>query len=398
VQPSSDRPLPYRGWAGSGARGFLPRHTRMEETPVGFGYVFDEQMLAHETGMVSVKLPDGRQLELGPHPSGTPLTAGIHRLLAESGFVGRCTRIAARTASLDELLAVHAAPYVERVQRMSEAGGGNAGDVAPVGPASYAAARHAAGSTIAAVEAVLDGTVHGAYVLTRPPGHHALPDRGMGYCLFNNVAMGVRAAQRHGCRRVMVLDWDVHHGNGTQGVFEEDADVLFVSLHQEDWYPRDSGRLEDNGTGAGLGTTVNVPLPPGTGDRGYLTAFETIVAPVARRFRPDLLLISAGQDPAMLDPLGRMLVSAAGFLALGAHAARLAAELCAGRVVAVQEGGYSLYYTPVCTLKMLEGLTGLVTGVEDPYRLSTEQRRAESVLSAETQLALDRACAAFGTR
>jgi acetoin utilization deacetylase AcuC-like enzyme len=190
----------------------------------------------------------------------------------------------------------------------------------------------------------------------------------MGFCFLNNVAIAARYARdRHGLARVAILDWDVHHGNGTQAIFDDDPTVLFVSLHQEDWYPTGSGAVDQVGAGAGEGFTINLPLPAGTGDAGYLAALDRVVLPALRRFAPELILVSAGQDPSALDPLARMAVSAAGFRELATRLAALADELCGGRLVACHEGGYSQGYAPVCTWAVIEGLSGRRTGHEDPY-------------------------------
>lgn len=353
-----------------------------------FGYAFDERFLAHDTGTVAAMLPDGTLFTLGPHASNAGITGAIDGLLRASGMAARFHPIEARAASEAELTLAHGGDYVERVRLLSETGGGDAGDVAPVGPHSYAAARLAAGSAIEAMDAIIDGTVCGAYVLARPPGHHAMPNMGMGYCLFNNVAIAVNHGRRRGLRRTLILDWDVHHGNGTQAVFYDDPSVLFISLHQDNWYPLRSGGLGERGAGDGIGYSMNVPLPPGTGDRGYLEAFETLVAPAARRFRPDLIAVSAGQDAGMLDPLGRMMVTTAGFAALGTRVRALAEELCDGQVLIVQEGGYSATYTPLCTLAVLEGVSGIASGAEDPYYTSSEQENAGRILLPTTIEAL----------
>jgi acetoin utilization deacetylase AcuC-like enzyme len=253
------------------------------------------------------------------------------------------------------------------------------------------AALLAAGSTIAAMDAVLDGPAPRAYVLARPPGHHAVADMGMGFCLLNNVALAVLHARRRGVQRVLILDWDVHHGNGTQAAFYDDPSVLFISLHQDDWYPIGMGGLDQRGAGEGIGATVNVPLPAGTGDRGYAAVLDRIVAPVARRFQPDLFVISAGQDASMMDPLGRMLVSMTGFRAMGQRMRALADELCGGRLLLVQEGGYSEVYTPFSTLGALEGASGHLTGIADPYLDQSELARAEAVFTRDTELAIEAA-------
>jgi acetoin utilization deacetylase AcuC-like enzyme len=194
-------------------------------------------------------------------------------------------------------------------------------------------------------------------------------DRAMGFCFLNNVAIAARYGQRrYQLRKIAILDWDVHHGNGTQSAFYSDPSVLFISLHQENWYPAGWGAIDQIGEGEGEGYTINIPLPPGTGNAGYLAAVDRIVLPAIRHFEPELILISAGQDANAVDPLARMLVSADGFREMATRIAELADEVCGGRLVAVHEGGYSEGYAPICTWAVVEGLSGIRTGFEDPYR------------------------------
>ncbi len=212
----------------------------------------------------------------------------------------------------------------------------------PLCRASFAAARVAAGGVLRAIDAVIEGRARNAFCAVRPPGHHAAHSRAAGFCLFNNAAIGARYLQRrHGLRRILILDWDLHHGNGTQAVFEDDPDVFYCSVHQVPLYPG-SGCADERGTGRGAGATLNVPLPAGSGDADYAHAFETALVPAARAFRPEFVLVSAGFDAHAADPLGGMQLTAAGFADLTRRACRLAGAACAGRLVSVLEGGYAL--------------------------------------------------------
>ncbi len=250
-------------------------------------------------------------------------------------------RIAARPASDAEILTVHP---VEHLQRLEEAVRRAPVHLDPdtyVGSASFHVARLAAGGAVDAADAVARGRVPVALAAVRPPGHHAEAVRAMGFCLLNNVAIAARALQRsHAVERILVVDWDVHHGNGTQHVFEEDRDVLYFSAHQYPFYPG-TGAAKEAGRGRGLGATVNVPLPAGCGDPEWVGVLRRVLVPIAQRFRPQVVLVSCGFDAHAEDPLGAMQVSNAGFREM-AHVVRaLADELCEGRLALVLEGGYA---------------------------------------------------------
>jgi acetoin utilization deacetylase AcuC-like enzyme len=334
------------------------------------GLVWDSRFMDHDAGLavVSATVPADSIWEPQPHAASPQLVGRAHRLLGRTGLLAHLEELAPRPATREAVERVHTPAHLDRVRAVCLAGGGDAGDFAPAGPATYDVALLAAGGAIVAVDAVMTGRVRNAYALLRPPGHHAEPERAMGFCFFNNVAVAARHAQdRHGARRVAVVDWDVHHGNGTQAAFLDDPSVLFVSLHQDGWYPTGSGRAEETGRGAGAGFTINVPLPAGTGNAGYLAAFERVVLPAVRAFAPDLVLVSSGQDPSGVDPLARMSCSADAFRQWAARLAALADEVCGGRLVACHEGGYSQGYAPICTWAAVEGFSGVRTGHEDPY-------------------------------
>jgi acetoin utilization deacetylase AcuC-like enzyme len=257
------------------------------------------------------------------------------------------------------VLAVHDAEYVERFHRAVERGDGllDSADN-PLSPGTWTAAVAAVETTVAACDWSMAGVRRCAFAAVRPPGHHAERDLAMGFCYFNHAAIAAeRLRQRHGVEKVAILDFDVHHGNGTQHLFEDRADVLYVSTHQYPFYPG-TGAAEERGRGAGFGATVNVPLPAGSDDLVYRRAFEDIVAPAIEAYRGGALVISAGFDAFAFDPLGGMRVTAEGFREWGAQIAQLADELCEGRSLSLLEGGYDLEALPELVEAYLTGLSG----------------------------------------
>ena len=293
------------------------------------------------------------------------LTAQAHELVERSALGGRSHASTPAPAPDEALLAVHTAEYLDRL-RAACAGGPWDGEYAPVSAATWDAARLTVGGVLAAVDAVLEGRVQRALVHARPAGHHAEPDRAIASTYLNNVACGAEHARARGVERVAIIDWDVHVANGAERIFWDRDDVLAISLHQQDWYPAHAGALRATGGPGAEGSTVNVPLPPATTDAGYLLAFDEIVAPILRAFRPELIMVAAGQDASVFDPTGRMMVSAAGFRTLAERVACLADELTGGRLVAGTEGGYSPIYNPFCFLAVLEGLAGESAGDRRP--------------------------------
>ncbi|GAC1665200.1 MAG: histone deacetylase [Ktedonobacteraceae bacterium] len=364
------------------------------------GFVFDERYLGHDTGVQTTVMMRNGSFTIAPepHPSSLYITQRIKEFLDGSGLTAQMLPIAARAASEDELAVYHTREYIAGVRALSEGVGttkGPWGEVeldTPLSKGSYEAALYAAGGAINAVDAVLSSRVRNAYALLRPPGHHAIKDKAMGFCIFANAAIAAHYARKvYGLERIMIVDWDVHHGNGTQDAFYQDATVLFVSLHQHNWYPKLSGELEQVGSGAGAGYTVNIPLPAGTGDRGYCAAFEQLVVPIGLQYRPHLIIISAGQDANWLDPLAQMMMSMEGFHQISKHMVELAEEVCAGRLVMLQEGGYSAAYVPYCTVAAVEPLLGVYLGITDLYATSSELERSKTILTSETLTAIKEA-------
>jgi len=335
---------------------------------VSTGLVWHERYMWHNTGRASGPFLSDASGWMEPdfrHSENSDTKRRFRNLLDVSGLLDQLTRIDPRAATVEEVCRFHTADYVAQVRDASAGAGGEGIDgTTVIGKGSYEVALLSAGGVIAAVDAVLDGDVDNAYALVRPPGHHALPDAGMGFCLFGNVAIAAHhARQARGLQRVAIVDWDVHHGNGTQAAFYDDPSVLTISLHQDNCFPPNSGLIEERGEGVGEGYNLNVPLPPGTGDGGYTAALERIVVPALERFQPELIIVACGLDASAMDPLGRMLVSPAGFGRLTEIVLEAAAQLCDGRIVFAHEGGYSAELVPFCGLAIVEALSGIETEV-----------------------------------
>jgi acetoin utilization deacetylase AcuC-like enzyme len=295
------------------------------------------------------------------HPERPARLEAVMAGVARSGLGDALRPSSVRPATAEELERVHPREHLEWVQSLCERGGGAIDADTVVSTGSWAAALNAAGAGLAAAEALERGDGDAAFLALRPPGHHATPDRSMGFCLLNNVAITAAALAERG-RRVAVVDFDAHHGNGTQDTFFRDPRVLYVSLHQWPLYPG-TGRLDDVGAGAGVGTTCNLPLPPGATGDVYLAALDTVIVPLVEHFEPDWLLLSAGFDGHRADPLTGLALSADDF---GLITGRLAVLAPPGRRIAFLEGGYDLEALTRSVATTLPNLVGARAPREEP--------------------------------
>ncbi|MCF7701155.1 class II histone deacetylase [Loktanella sp. M215] len=335
------------------------------------GFFWDERCFWHGGGNYAGMLPVGglvQPMATGGLPENPETKRRLKNLIAVTGLEHDLVMTGARPADRGDLLRVHPASYLDDFKALSDGTGGELGRRTPFGPGGFEVAAQSAGLALGALRAVLRGEMGNAYALSRPPGHHALPDFPNGFCLLANIAIAIRAVQAEGlAKRVAVLDWDVHHGNGTEAIFYDDANVLTVSLHQDRNYPMDTGAFADRGAGAGQGYNLNIPLPPGTGHDGYLAALDRLALPAIQAFAPDVIIVACGYDAAANDPLGRMLATAETFRQMTQRTMALANDLCGGKLLLVHEGGYSETYVPFCGHAVLEALSGSRVTAPDPF-------------------------------
>jgi acetoin utilization deacetylase AcuC-like enzyme len=318
---------------------------------LGTAYVYDPVYLEHD---------------LPSHPENARRLRHVIETLEREGVLERLTLLEPRPAMDEELERVHTPEHIARVRQKARSGGGNLDPDTYVVPRSFDAALMAAGGLVRAVEAVLAGEIDNGFALVRPPGHHATPTRAMGFCLFNNVAVAAQAALAVGkAERVFIVDFDVHHGNGTEEVFASDPAVFYASTHQYPHYPG-TGHWSETGIGAGEGTVLDVSLPPGVGDAGYAQIFAELVWPLTERFRPDLILVSAGYDAHWNDPLAQMNLSLSGYAWLGRELVNMAQQSCGGRIVFALEGGYQLDVLACGVLNAFYAMLGEDT-IADPF-------------------------------
>jgi acetoin utilization deacetylase AcuC-like enzyme len=320
----------------------------VSKTTPRVGYIYSPIFLEHITDLYA----HGGEA----HPEGPDRLMAIHHGIEESGLLAKLSRLEPTPATRAQIALVHETTMMDRVEALSAQGGGLLDEDTVVSSGSLKAALLAAGAGIVAVDAVLSGAVDRAFLALRPPGHHATASRSMGFCLFNNAALAAAwALHHHGLKRIAIVDFDLHHGNGTQDIFYARSDVFYVSLHQHPLYPG-TGAARETGEGEGHGHTLNIPLPAGSGDEVFLNKMKSVVVPALRRYQPQLLLISAGFDAHKDDPLGALEVSDDGYRKVTDSLVAAAVELTGGKLVSFLEGGYDLPALARSARKHVEGL------------------------------------------
>jgi acetoin utilization deacetylase AcuC-like enzyme len=354
------------------------------------GWVTHEYYFWHDTGTYAGSHKPGEFLQPGKHYESPESKRRFKGLMDVSSLRDELIHIEPRRATVAELERIHNPKHIQNMKTLSDNEGGLTGDDESVfGPFGYEIGCLAAGGAIVAADAVYKGEVDVAYALIRPPGHHAVKDHGMGFCMFNNIGVAIEHLKKTtDLRKFAVIDWDVHHGNGTQAVFYNDPSVLTISLHQDELYPRHEGKITETGEGAGLGFNINIPMPAGSGDGAYRYAFESVVKPAIDRFQPEFIFIASGFDASYYDPLSRMAVHAYTYNWMANQVLEMADKYAQGRVVTTHEGGYSEVYVPFCGLAVLEAFLGKSSGIIDIMATGSEAatRKDQTLLPHQKEM------------
>ncbi len=333
------------------------------------GIVFHELYLWHHTGNHADYVPYGFPVEPFHHSESPDTKRRIKNLMEVSGLYNKLIPITPRKATKQEILFFHTDNHYEHIRSLNDSISVNAGISAPTGIGSFDIALLSSGGVIEAIDRVIDGDVDNAYALVRPPGHHAMPNKAMGFCLFGNAAIaGKHALQIRGLNKIAFVDWDVHHGNGTQAAFYEDPTALTISIHQDRNFPTNSGFVSENGEGKGSGYNINIPLPPGSGVGAYEAAFDRVVIPALEAYKPELIIVPSGFDGGAGDPIGRQMMTSEGFRSLTKKLMQSAEEICDGKILMTHEGGYSAATVPFFAHAVIETLAQEDTGIKDPFQ------------------------------
>lgn len=357
------------------------------------GFFWDERTFWHAGGNYAFTLPLGgliQPLAAGGLPESPETKRRMKNLMDVTGLSHDVAMQTAPAASREMLERVHPTSYLDAFKALSDKDGGELGHHAPFAKDGYDIAALSTGLTVAAVDAVASGTLANAYALSRPPGHHCTADAPQGFCLFANIAIAIEAARAKGLvQRVAVVDWDVHHGNGTESIFYERDDVLTISMHQMGNYPLESGNLEDRGNGAGEGYNINLPMHAGSGHTAYLHAMERVVIPALDAYQPDMIIVACGFDAAVPDPLACMQATAETFGMMTHMMKNAAARLCDGKLVLAHEGGYSEIYVPFCGHATVAALAESTIEAPDPMKAVMKSRQPNPTFDAFLKQSID---------
>ncbi|WP_298939556.1 class II histone deacetylase [uncultured Psychromonas sp.] len=330
------------------------------------GFLYHEICMWHDTGNRSIYDDCGIYFQPTTSYENPETKRRLKNLLEVSGAMKQLMPIDSDLAPIEALHRFHTERYITSLSEQSEKGAGDAGEGSPFAQNGFTIARQSSGMAIQAMESVLKGEVKNAYCLSRPPGHHAKRDTGSGFCLLGNIPIAIMSAQaKKLVKRVAVIDWDVHHGNGTQEAFYDSADVLTISIHHDNNFPVNSGSASERGTGEGEGYNVNIPLPAGSGIGAYISVLEELIVPALQRFKPEMIVVACGFDAAAVDPLGPMILNSNTYRKMTKILMREAKTLCGDKLVMIHEGGYSPSYVPFCGLAVIEEMSGQRTEVVD---------------------------------
>lgn len=340
-------------------------------------------VLLHDTGQgVFERSPSDLLSIQEKHPEGKDRILNMLSVLNRGPLAKLITWHLGRHSSEKELELVHSANYVNKLKAFEISGKRQLTKTTVLSPGSYQSCLAAVGTTLNAADFVIKSPGSIAYALVRPPGHHAAPDQMDGYCIFNNTGIAAEYALQNGANKVAIIDWDVHHGNGTQEIFYDRSDVLTISIHMDHgpWGAShlQTGKTDELGRGNGYGYNMNLPLPMGTGDSGYRQAMDFLIEPKIKSFRPDLLIIACGQDASQFDPNGRQLVTMSGFRYMGTKAREMADKYAGSKLLIVQEGGYAVSYAALCLNATLEGIMQSTQPTDDPLAYLPENEKAST--------------------
>lgn len=333
------------------------------------GLVFHELYLWHHTGNHADYVPYGFPVEPLHHSESPDSKRRIKNLMEVSGLFDKLIKIKPRKATKEEILLFHTEKHYNHMKSLNDSISVNAGISTPTGIGSFDIALLSTGGVIEALDHIIEGKVDNAYALVRPPGHHAMPNKAMGFCMFGNAAIaGKHALKNKGLNKIAFVDWDVHHGNGTQAAFYDDPNALTISIHQDRNFPSNSGLVSENGEGLGSGYNINIPLPPGSGVGAYEAAFDRVVIPALEQYKPELIIVPSGFDGGAGDPIGRQMLTSEGFKSLTEKIMNSAQELCNGRILMTHEGGYSAATVPFFAHAVIETLAEENMGIKDPFQ------------------------------